>query len=114
VNGGDATAFSETGNGSTDPLTGYNVLTLDVGTYAITEPAVAGYTTTDNGNCASVVVTNGSTATCKFTNDDDPGTLVVQKTVINDDGGLLTVADFNITTSAGTLNAGGAEDGHQR
>jgi hypothetical protein len=36
---------------------------------------------------------------------------VVQKTVINDDGGLLTVADFNITTSAGTLTFGTGEAG---
>jgi prealbumin domain-containing protein len=60
VNGGAAVAFEADGQ---------NDLTVAAGTYTVTEPAVAGYTTTFN-NCSEVVIPNGGTATCEITNDD--------------------------------------------
>ncbi len=41
--------------------------------------------------------------TCSITNDDQPLELIIEKTVINNDGGSAVVDDFGITTSAGTL-----------
>ena len=46
------------------------------------------------------------TVTCSITNDDQPVSLVIEKVVVNDDGGTATVDDFGITTSAGALAFG--------
>jgi hypothetical protein len=50
-----------------------SAVTVDAGTYNVTQPAVVGYTTTYS-NCSNVVVANGETATCTITNDDQPVT----------------------------------------
>jgi hypothetical protein len=60
VNGGSAIAFEA--DVQNDFLVG-------AGTYNVTEPAVAGYTTTYD-NCSNIVIANGGTATCTVTNDD--------------------------------------------
>ena len=41
--------------------------------------------------------------TCSITNDDQPVELIIEKVVVNDDGGTAVVDDFGITTSAGDL-----------
>ena len=46
--------------------------------------------------------------TCSITNDDQPVELIIEKTVVNDDGGTAVVDDFGITTSAGALAFGAA------
>ena len=91
VNEGTAVAFEADGS---------NSLTVDAGTYSVTEPAVAGYTMTGN-DCVDVVVTNGGTASCTITNDDQPGTLVVNKVVVNDNGGTLAEDDFSFQVNGG-------------
>ncbi|MCL4295825.1 MAG: S8 family serine peptidase [Anaerolineae bacterium] len=106
-NGGTKTAgdFSfQVDGGTAIPFEadGQNDLTVDAGTYDITEPAVAGYSTTYN-NCTDVVVPNGGSATCTITNDDQPATLIVIKTVVNDSGGTAVASDF-------TLDSGGTND----
>ena len=78
----------------TDALHGKNTLPRNAGTYTITEPAVAGYTTTYD-NCSNVVLANGGTQTCTITNNDQPGTLVVKKVVINNNGGAGVATDFS-------------------
>ena len=75
VNGGSATAFQQDGG---DTLKGKNTLTVNAGTYNVTEPAVYGYTTTYS-YCSNIQVGNGQTKTCTITNDDQPGTIVVIK-----------------------------------
>ncbi len=75
---------------------GENEVTVDAGTYTVTEPAVVGYATTYDG-CTNVVVANGGQAICTITNDDEPGTLVVRKVVVNDNGGTKTAADFSFS-----------------
>lgn len=92
VNGGSAVQFE--GDGQND-------LTVDAGTYTVTEPAVAGYSTSYN-NCTDVVVPNGGSATCTITNDDQAATLVVRKVVINDNGGTLEADDFSFTVNGGS------------
>ncbi len=94
VNGDPAVTFDETGDNDQDPLTGSNTISVDAGNYTITEPTVSGYATTYN-NCTDVFVPNGGTATCTITNDDQAGTLIVNKLVINDDGGTSTAGDFS-------------------
>ena len=80
VNGGQAQTFQ---------LDGQNDLTVDAGTYSVTEPAVDGYETSYS-NCSQVVIPNGGSATCTITNDDEPATLIVKKVVVNDNGGTAT------------------------
>ena len=75
---------------------------------------MAGYAPTDwtctNGgggafDAGSVTLAPGDDpVTCSITNDDQPVELIIEKTVINDDGGSAVVDDFGITTSAGTLD----------
>jgi uncharacterized repeat protein (TIGR01451 family) len=60
VNGGAAQAFEADGQ---------NDLTVPAGTYTVTEPSVAGYSTT-YGNCSNVVIPAGGSATCTITNND--------------------------------------------
>ncbi len=91
-----AVAFLQDGG---DVLKGKNTLTKDAGTYTITEPAVAGYTTTYD-NCSNVVLTNGDTQTCTISNDDQAGTLIVKKVVINDNGGSKHATDFTFQVGA--------------
>jgi uncharacterized repeat protein (TIGR01451 family) len=89
VNGGSPVAFEADGE---------NELTVDAGTYDVTEPAVAGYTTSYD-NCDDVVVPDGGSATCTITNDDEPAKLVVEKVVMNDDGGTKVAADFSFSVN---------------
>jgi uncharacterized repeat protein (TIGR01451 family) len=85
VNGGSAVGFEADGE---------NELSVDAGTYDVTEPAVAGYATSYN-NCHDLVVQDGGTATCTVTNDDEPAKLIVKKVVVNDDGGAKVASDFS-------------------
>jgi hypothetical protein len=48
------------------------------------------------------VIANGGTATCTVTNDDQPGKLIVKKTVINNNGGMLDPEDFSFKVDGGT------------
>ncbi len=91
VNGGATVGFEADGQ---------NDLTLSAGTYTVTEPAVAGYAPSYDG-CTDVVLVNGDTKTCTITNDDRPGTLIVKKVVVNDDGGTKTAADFSFSVNGG-------------
>jgi uncharacterized repeat protein (TIGR01451 family) len=53
----------------------------------------------------TVTLDPGATVTCAITNDDEAPGLIIEKTVVNDNGGDATVDDFGISTSAtGTLN----------
>ena len=59
---------------------GQNDLTVDPGTYNVTEPAVAACATTYDG-CSNVGLALGETKTCTITNNDQPATLIVKKVV---------------------------------
>ncbi|MFC1622262.1 hypothetical protein ACFL13_02710 [Patescibacteria group bacterium] len=95
VNGDPAVAFEADGQ---------NDLTVNAGTYTVTEPAVTGYATTYD-NCTGVVIPNGGTATCTITNNDVAPTITLIKDVITDDNGNAGVNDFNLTVGgAGVLS----------
>jgi hypothetical protein len=78
-----------------------NEFSVDAGTHDVVEDAATGYTTTYD-NCADVVITNGGTATCTITNDDQPGTLIVTKVLTQDNGRTETVEDFSYTIDGGS------------
>jgi hypothetical protein len=77
INGTGETGFEADGS---------NQVTLNVGTYDITEPAVAGFVTTYSG-CEDVVLTATNSPTCTITNTAstsgslDPGYLVINKVI---------------------------------
>jgi uncharacterized repeat protein (TIGR01451 family) len=91
VNGGDAVPFEADGE---------NELTVDAGSYEVTEPAVDGYETS-YGGCDEIELANGDSATCTITNDDQPATLTVKKVVVNDDGGNKKADDFSFSVNGG-------------
>jgi hypothetical protein len=103
VNNGTATAFTQDG---ADTLKGQNTLTLPIGSYSVVEDAtpIAGYTTTYD-NCTDVAVTSGGSATCTITNNDQQGTLIVKKLVVNDNGGTKVATDFTFKVGSGTATA---------
>jgi hypothetical protein len=49
----------------------------------------------------TVTIDAGADVSCSITNDDIPGTLVLTKTVINDDGGQLECDDFGFQVDGG-------------
>jgi hypothetical protein len=70
----------------------------------VSETAVSGYTTTYGGDCdasGNVTVVAGGTATCAITNDDQPGVLIVEKYVINDNGDTRTAGQFSFSVDGG-------------
>src|SRR6185503_9377213 len=101
VNGGSNTAFLQDG---ANQLRGRNDITVNAGSYSVTEPAVTGYTTTYD-NCTNVAVTNGGSATCTITNNDQAGTLIVKKVVVNNNGGTKIATDFTFKVNGGTAQA---------
>lgn len=81
--------------------------TLTAGTYTITETADAGYAASFSNGCneqGQVNVIAGATSTCTITNNDKPGTLIVTKTVINNDGGTKVSSDFTIDVSGSRVS----------
>jgi hypothetical protein len=67
--------------------------TVSTGFYNVTEDDFPGYSE-DVTDCTNVFVPAGGSETCTIVNDDQPGTLIIKKEVINDDGGTLVATDF--------------------
>lgn len=91
--GTDVAGSPDAGTGA--PGTQYSLI---AGTYEVSEDPNVGYVATFSGDCdssGSVELLGGEDKTCTITNDDiAPASLTVNKTVINDDGGTKTVANF--------------------
>jgi hypothetical protein len=110
-NGGTATAadFTLDSGGANDTPDNFagaespgTEVTLDAGSYNVSETGPSGYTASYSAYCSGTIA-NGQTKTCTVTNDDQPAKLIVIKHVINDNGGTATAADFS-------LDSGGAND----
>jgi len=86
VNDGKTTAFEDDGS---------NSMEVAVGTYNIVETDTPGYKTTYD-NCRNIKVEVGSTENCYISNTAIPGTLTVNKTVDNQNGGTAVASDFSI------------------
>jgi len=109
-NGGGASAsqFTMTINGVTadggnsfpgaeSPGTDRKVTT---GSYSVTETGPSGYEASFSASCSGTI-SAGQTKTCTVTNNDKPGTLIVKKHVINDNGGTKHAGDFTMKVTAG-------------
>jgi hypothetical protein len=103
VNGGAATAFLQDG---TNVLAGLNTLDVPAGAFSVVENAtpIAGYTTTYSG--CSGTIRNDETRTCTITNTNQAAHLIINKVVVNDNGGALTAANFSGTISGVTTSSG--------
>jgi uncharacterized repeat protein (TIGR01451 family) len=105
-NGGTKTAadfnLSVTGS-SPDPASfagneqGVGV-SLNGGSYSVSEGAHAGYSVSLSADCDGTI-TVGETKTCTVTNNDQPAHLLVKKHVINDNGGTSVASDFTLGVS---------------
>jgi hypothetical protein len=114
-NGGTAVAtdFTLSAAGPT-PISGAGGAGSDVsaGTYDLSETALPGYSAgswscvggTQDG--ASVTLALAQSATCTITNDDIQPKLTVIKTVVNDNGGTKTVADFPLFVGSTSVTSG--------
>ena len=81
-----------------DADTPYNSGLLLPGTYSVSEDAITGWSLTstacdDGSDPSSITLDPGETIICTFTNSMLP-TLTLEKTVVKDNGGNATAADF--------------------
>jgi hypothetical protein len=74
-------------------------VTLNAGSYSVTEGAHDGYTMSADECSGSIA--NGETKTCTITNDDQTGTLNVVVEVV---GGPNSAADFSLSVTGGNAN----------
>jgi hypothetical protein len=77
---------------------GGTTVTLSEGSYSVDESTVSGYTKSIGSDCSGSIA-NGETKTCTITNDDQAGTLIVKKHVINDNGGAKVAGDFTMNVT---------------
>jgi hypothetical protein len=125
-NGGGAlaTEWNLTASGPT-PISGAGGATSDssfvAGTYTLSETAgPVGYTSTawictgdglqvDN----EITLAVGETANCSITSDDNPPSLTLSKTVVNDNGGTALATAWTLIATGPTpiIGAGGASSG---
>ena len=70
------------------------------GSYSVSESGPAAYDATFSAGCSGTIAA-GETKTCTVTNDDQPGTLIVKKHVINDNGGTKLAGNFTMNVTAG-------------
>src|SRR5205823_3706575 len=64
----------------------------------------SGYTASYSANCSGTIAAN-TTTTCTITNNDDAGTLIVKKVVVNDNGGTKHATDFSFEYNGGSSTA---------
>jgi hypothetical protein len=88
---------------------------LEPGSYTASELGVAGYTASDwGGDCAAdgtITLAAGEDATCTITNDDNAPSLILAKTVVNDNGGTAEASDWTLFADAFSVagSVGGIE-----
>ncbi len=85
---------------------------FNAGSYTASETEQYGYAASDwGGDCAadgSVTLGIGESKTCTITNNDIQPTLTLIKTVVNNNGGTKTVADFPLFVSGTSVTSGAA------
>lgn len=89
------------------PVTSGQAVTLEANTlYTASEINAPGYTAGVWGaDCAAngtITLKPGEHKTCTITNDDQAGTLIVKKVVVNDNGGNNKAEDFSFVVNSGS------------
>jgi cysteine-rich repeat protein len=91
-----------------NPVTSGASNPVNPGTYQVAETGPTGYTGSFSGDCdinGSVTVALGEQKSCTLTNDDQPGTLIIEKVVINNNGGTLSADDFSFQVNGGSAQS---------
>ena len=77
------------------------MVTLDAGTYSVSESGgPSGYTMSLSADCSGTIAL-GESLTCTITNNDIGASLTVIKTVITDDGGTAVTSDWTMDITGG-------------
>ena len=119
-NGGTAVASDfkiSTGGTNASPADGFDgaespgvIVTLDAGSYTVSETGPPGYSSSTEGDCSGTI-NIGETKTCTITNDDNGPTLTLDKILVNDNGGTAAESDWTLTAAGPTnLSGPGAAD----
>lgn len=80
-------------------------ITLNAGSYAVSEAADSGYAVSYSSDCTGSMLP-GDTKTCTITNNDIQPKLTVTKIVINDNGGTKVVSDFPLFVGSTSVVSG--------
>src|SRR5437667_225234 len=75
-------------------------VTLNAGTYSVSESVPGGYAASYSTDCSGSIAV-GQTKTCTVTNQDQPPTLKIIKHVVNNNGGTATADQWTMHVSAG-------------
>ena len=109
-NGGSGTGSAA---GAASPGTAYTLQTGKAYSVAESGGPASGYSPSSSSDCTIASAVAGTTYTCTITNNDIAsgggrldGTINVVKTVINDNGGTKTVADFPLFINGNTVVSG--------
>ena len=89
VNGGSPISFEADAE---------NSMQVNAGTYTVVETDADGFETS-YANCTNLVIPNGGSATCTITNNDEPGTLIINKVI---KGGDADPDDFSFRINGGS------------
>lgn len=79
------------------PVTSGATTTLSPGEYRVSEESVNGYTGSYGGDCdadGDITLSAGDEKTCIVTNDDLPASIILSKSVTNDNGGTAGPQNF--------------------
>src|SRR5213075_3369397 len=77
-----------------------------IGAYSVAENGHAGYDATFSAECSGTIGL-GETKTCTVTNNDQPAHLIINKVVVNNNGGSLAAASFSGTITGAVIATGG-------
>jgi parallel beta-helix repeat protein len=80
-------------------------VTLNVGSYNVTESGPVGYAVSRSADCEGSMLP-GDIKTCTITNDDIQPKLTVTKVVVNDNGGKATAVQWTLTVDGTTFTSG--------
>src|SRR5205823_2906224 len=73
-------------------------VTLNAGSYSVSEIGPAGYSQSNSADCAGTIAV-GESKTCTITNNDVQPQLTVIKHVINDNGGTALASSFTLSVT---------------
>lgn len=103
------TVSSSNGGSGTGSAAGSEVGTtysIDAGkAYSVSESGPGGYAESDSSDCSIASAVGGATYTCTITNDDEQGTLIIKKVLINDNGGSAATTSFSFKVNGGTSHS---------
>ncbi len=110
THGGNATTSDFQGKIDGGNVAWSSAQAVTVGAHTATETSLAGYTAGSwGGDCAAdgtVSLALGQEKTCTITNSDQAAHIILNKVVINDNGGTAGINDFGLTVGGNGVSSG--------